>query len=66
MPTNDATFIINTNVGASLVLERAGLLAELGRAPREGDDVVSVIDQALQTLLRQVCVDDVILTGNDT
>ena len=56
VPTNDATFIINTNVGASLVLERAGQLAALGRAPREGDDIVSEIDQILQTLLRQVMV----------
>ena len=52
VPTNDATFIINTNVGAQLVLERAPSLSAMG-VPQEGDEVVRSLDEGLRALMRE-------------
>ena len=54
VPTNDATFILNTNVGASLVLERQADLESLARPPLETDDVVRDIDKALMEHLSKL------------
>jgi hypothetical protein len=53
VPTNDATFIINTNIGASIVLERSGELHELRHDPSDKDGVVLEIDKGLKAMLKQ-------------
>ena len=54
VPTNEATFIINTNVGSELVLQRVADLEALERGPLESDDIVKGIDTALKKLLHQL------------
>jgi hypothetical protein len=45
-----ATFILNTNVGASLVLERQSALDQLARAPLESDEVVKDFEKKRKKL----------------